>query len=274
MRTREGELDIFRGWSWEVCEFRLHHSHVYIPYTLLVYLLLSYLTNEFICNQPTYRYNSNIYFDLIPTDDPDFQSAPSVTDDTDDEVPLAQRLAQLHRVGANNAGTTSSNPRTKGVVGDAGGDPSTKRKNCPDVCADVERKVEIIKKTKHSRFTKSNKFEMIAQRRADLPALKTRTSPKQLVEFLATITGAQVRAIKEIGFGSILDLRVKIIPGAIGYYLVEHFDVVSMSLNLHIGKESLHITDREVHDTLGIPIGHDKVTWDVGPVDKSTGQDA
>ncbi|MFS7979869.1 hypothetical protein Hanom_Chr10g00932751 [Helianthus anomalus] len=68
---------------------------------------------------------------------------------------------------------------------------------------------------------------------------------------------AQLAVVKEIGFSSVLQLDVHMVPTCLGYCLVTNYDVESNSLD--IGSRKIEITRELVRDVLGIPMGDKQV---------------
>jgi hypothetical protein len=120
--------------------------------------------------------------------------------------------------------------------------------------AAVNKRAHEKEKTVQNPVAKKSRKDDVAQEGDKFPRLKIRTSPKSLVNFIETMNDEQKKAVKEMGFGSILELQVKELPQALGYWLVDKFHTGSRCVEL-VGKEKLHISDRNVWETLGIPLG-------------------
>ncbi|KAK9740409.1 hypothetical protein RND81_03G033100 [Saponaria officinalis] len=85
-----------------------------------------------------------------------------------------------------------------------------------------------------------------------LPSLRTRMSPSGLHNFIKeNPSNEQLEAIKNIGFGGLLQIQTDTIPGQLAYWLASSFDPYKCSLM----DEQLPIQDVDIHIALGIPIG-------------------
>uniref|UniRef100_A0A7N0UNC6 Uncharacterized protein n=1 Tax=Kalanchoe fedtschenkoi TaxID=63787 RepID=A0A7N0UNC6_KALFE len=80
---------------------------------------------------------------------------------------------------------------------------------------------------------------------------KTRCTPQRLHQILGNLTEQHRRGIKELGFGSILELRFWELPSRFGRWLVESFDANRCTLDMKIGR--LHITVDDIERILGLP---------------------
>ncbi|KAJ8444799.1 hypothetical protein Cgig2_014988 [Carnegiea gigantea] len=80
-----------------------------------------------------------------------------------------------------------------------------------------------------------------------------RMSPKGLRQLIEKLNDKQKEAIKEIGFGSFLYLKVDMIPGKLALQLVCNFNTCSCSLPLTHGR--LRVTEHDVYMTLALPKG-------------------
>ncbi|KAK6153198.1 hypothetical protein DH2020_012837 [Rehmannia glutinosa] len=86
------------------------------------------------------------------------------------------------------------------------------------------------------------------------PILTSRTSPKVLVEAMASFTDEQKHDVVEMRFESLLMLRISEFPGRLIYWLTENFNPMSSELVLANGKY-LHIDWKDVQRVLGFPNG-------------------
>nr|GMD31260.1 uncharacterized protein LOC109155623 isoform X2 [Ipomoea batatas] len=98
--------------------------------------------------------------------------------------------------------------------------------------------------------------------------IKTRCRPKPLVCAIKDFNSRQCEAVREIGFGGVLELQVTNAPLRLGYWLVTNFHPEDMSVHLPNGMKLL-LTKDDVAATLGLPCGPITITeWDsqvVGP---------
>nr|GEY04460.1 hypothetical protein [Tanacetum cinerariifolium] len=123
-------------------------------------------------------------------------------------------------------------------------------KECIDVITidvEVERvKNDVSKKKKDSLETKQ-----------DWLSIRTRGSPKVLYNLMKNLSPAQMKDIIDIGFGSMIGMASKEIPGKIAHFVVNNFDDDSMKLKLSNGVIS--ITPELVYKVLGVPLGETKI---------------
>ncbi|GKC94043.1 hypothetical protein Tco_1159485 [Tanacetum coccineum] len=84
-----------------------------------------------------------------------------------------------------------------------------------------------------------------------------RASPN-LLKFVLDVTNEyEKKAIRDIGFGSVIKFKIDMIPKALGRWLVDHFDANTCSLMYRNTK--LEITGKSVHEILGVPNGNIKI---------------
>ncbi|GJV17991.1 ulp1 protease family, C-terminal catalytic domain-containing protein [Tanacetum coccineum] len=76
--------------------------------------------------------------------------------------------------------------------------------------------------------------------------------PTSLFRVMTQLAGRQKQAVIDIGFGKVIDFKIKDIPTRLAYWLVDHFDEESCRLNVN-GKE-IEITRELVRDVLGVPL--------------------
>ncbi|KAJ0509294.1 putative Ulp1 protease family catalytic domain, papain-like cysteine peptidase superfamily [Helianthus annuus] len=87
--------------------------------------------------------------------------------------------------------------------------------------------------------------------------IRTRSCPANFCEMVQSLNVAQLAVVEEIGFSSVLQLDVHMVPTCLGYWLVTNYDVESN--NLDIGTRKIEITRELVRDVLGIPMGDKQV---------------
>ncbi|PWA58474.1 hypothetical protein CTI12_AA399780 [Artemisia annua] len=90
-------------------------------------------------------------------------------------------------------------------------------------------------------------------------AFKNRGSPTQLfkdIQFLKS-DNHSVNVLKKMGFGSLLDLKINIIPSRLGQHVVQSFDESTMSIKHWRG--DIKITKESVKEILGFPCGGLKI---------------
>ncbi|KNA14790.1 hypothetical protein SOVF_104300 [Spinacia oleracea] len=82
-------------------------------------------------------------------------------------------------------------------------------------------------------------------------------SPNSIAQLNKKISASQRSAIENIGFGDLLSLKISKLPLHLGLLLVESFDANSYCLRIH-GNE-FFITDKDVHEVLGLPLGGEEI---------------
>ncbi|KAJ8444803.1 hypothetical protein Cgig2_014992 [Carnegiea gigantea] len=93
-------------------------------------------------------------------------------------------------------------------------------------------------------------------------------SPKRLRQLIEKLNDKQKEAIKEIGFGGFLYLKVDMIPGKLALQLVRDFNTCSCSLPLTHGR--LRVIEHDVYMTLALPKGPLMVTKAKNEMNSST----
>ena len=83
--------------------------------------------------------------------------------------------------------------------------------------------------------------------------LQNRCAPGHIGEAVKALTIAQRLCVEEMGFASMLNLRVSQTPTALGYWLLMNYN--SHLNELNIGSCVFKITPQKVHEVLGIPMG-------------------
>lgn len=119
---------------------------------------------------------------------------------------------------------------------------------CKDVKVE-QVKVEIV--------YKQPEIEDVGQ----FQALKSRMSHSCVYRVVSSLSNVQKKDVREIGFGSLLDLKATHLPLQLAYWLVVHFDAGNCSLSLP-NEQPLVITEEDVHDVLGLPVGGEVLQFD------------
>uniref|UniRef100_A0A803N570 Uncharacterized protein n=1 Tax=Chenopodium quinoa TaxID=63459 RepID=A0A803N570_CHEQI len=86
--------------------------------------------------------------------------------------------------------------------------------------------------------------------------LHSRMSPSSIVQVMESVllSQNQLKAVRDIGFGSMEFLKVTQLPLRLGLWLVQHFDAKTCSLNIP-DSDPFRITEDHVHEVLRLPIG-------------------
>ncbi|PWA63497.1 hypothetical protein CTI12_AA353550 [Artemisia annua] len=85
------------------------------------------------------------------------------------------------------------------------------------------------------------------------PMVKIKKFPGPLYEIINEITMDQKRAVSGLGFTSLMDFGLNVMPSRLGHWLLERFDAKSGILTVF--GETIHITPERVHHTFGFPMG-------------------
>ncbi|PWA83764.1 hypothetical protein CTI12_AA117560 [Artemisia annua] len=85
------------------------------------------------------------------------------------------------------------------------------------------------------------------------PMVKIKNFPGPLYEIINEMTMDQKRAVLGLGFTSLMDFGLNVMPNRLGHWLLERFDAKSGILTV-VG-ETIHITPERVHHTFGFPMG-------------------
>lgn len=92
------------------------------------------------------------------------------------------------------------------------------------------------------------KRKLASKRDNDANVLPSKMSPRIFYKMLLKLSMEQKNAVKNIRFGSILDLEVMDLPRRLGRFLVEKFDYCN---SLVLEKGNLTKSKDDVHSTLG-----------------------
>ena len=102
----------------------------------------------------------------------------------------------------------------------------------------------------------SDGFENIKIRR---PKLVVKVGVKNLVDAIEKMNKRQLAALEEMGFGQRVHLKIRSIPAEMAFSLLENFNLDNCTRIKLIDDEPLHITEEDVHATLGLPRGEWKI---------------
>ncbi|KAL2893663.1 O-fucosyltransferase 16 [Bienertia sinuspersici] len=108
----------------------------------------------------------------------------------------------------------------------------------------------------------SLKSDSVVSVKSRYMCLSSRMSPSSVCSVMKNLSPSQKKAVNEIGFGSLEYLKVTQIPLQLGYWLVKHFDANSCSLVIP-GGDALTISEEDVHEVLGLPIGGEEIELDL-----------
>ncbi|PWA94510.1 hypothetical protein CTI12_AA056280 [Artemisia annua] len=102
-----------------------------------------------------------------------------------------------------------------------------------------------------------NLRQILQPKQDKFPMVKIKNFPGPLYEIINKITMDQKRAISYLGFISLMDFGLNVMPSRLGYLLLERFDAKSGILSVF--GETIKITPERVHHTFGFPMGQLKV---------------
>ncbi|GJW21370.1 hypothetical protein Tco_0031992 [Tanacetum coccineum] len=89
-------------------------------------------------------------------------------------------------------------------------------------------------------------------------SIKSRQCPAKLFNVVKTLSDAQKKDVREMGFASILKLDIVVNPLKMGYWVVDRLNPETLCLEID-NKTALQITRQSVHDIFGFPMGNIKV---------------
>lgn len=89
----------------------------------------------------------------------------------------------------------------------------------------------------------------------NFPNLRCRTSPRSLIKACNGMSEDQRNAVRDIGFGHILNLKIKEVPRKMSHWVVNNFDPRSCEIIL-IENWRIHIEEEDVHRVFGFPMGN------------------
>ncbi|CAA0828627.1 Unknown protein [Striga hermonthica] len=92
-----------------------------------------------------------------------------------------------------------------------------------------------------------------------LPSINTRSSSAIFVKAVSGLTDDQKEAVRDMGFGRLLELTITTTPAKMGYWLVDSFNHMDRKLKLYDG-EKIHVKEEDVYAALGLPRGTIEVT--------------
>ncbi|KAK9050849.1 hypothetical protein SSX86_030181 [Deinandra increscens subsp. villosa] len=122
-----------------------------------------------------------------------------------------------------------------------------------DESSHAGRKKSLSKRKRPSKPKKVGKVESKLKKLKDsLPGLRPRAVPNQLIEAIGALSKKQREAVKNIGFGKILTLKVDKIPAKLGHFVVDNFDQEIMAIDMGDDKK-IEVDDDVVHQLLGVP---------------------
>ena len=119
------------------------------------------------------------------------------------------------------------------------------------VAAECRTPLKTITPTEHKNGTKSSNVKPYIRYTGE--RLKIRSATSNVCKMISGLRSEQMRAINSIGFGSILNFNVDIIPTGLGFWLLRNYDPETCTLN--VGSHTISITRELVHNIFGVPMG-------------------
>ncbi|XP_057802154.1 uncharacterized protein LOC131017418 [Salvia miltiorrhiza] len=90
------------------------------------------------------------------------------------------------------------------------------------------------------------------------PKLNTRTCVAALFDGLKLMNNPQKESVKKMGFGVILELSIREIPGRMAYWVLDHFNYESGELEISPEKK-IKVTEDDVYRVFGVPRGNKEI---------------
>ncbi|XP_057775900.1 factor of DNA methylation 4-like isoform X2 [Salvia miltiorrhiza] len=134
------------------------------------------------------------------------------------------------------------------------------RKSSKDACdasvaSPAKKNVTCTPSTSQACSTKEVAGEQETGDLKEIPSLSTLASFYDRIQMLNV---PQKAAIREMGFGKILDLGIREIPGKLAYWTLDRFNSRSCAMELNDGLK-LEITEDDVYRVFGFPKGEKKI---------------
>ncbi|CAA0805903.1 Unknown protein [Striga hermonthica] len=86
------------------------------------------------------------------------------------------------------------------------------------------------------------------------PSVSTRTSAGTFVKAISGLSNVKKNAVREMGFGRLLELSITTTPLKMGFWLVNNFNHLDRKLQLYDG-EKVHVKKEDVYAVFGLPRG-------------------
>ncbi|CAA0805904.1 Unknown protein [Striga hermonthica] len=208
------------------------------------------------------------------------------SDDFVDDVPLS-RLAEIKKTRHGTRrraflplvqqGDTSTKPDKTEEAERVGGLPkrskvgaSTSQYDSDDFVDDVpiRYQAEITKSRNDKGKRKIDDTDIIVKHSVDeasivdvesdddkvFPSVSTRTSAGTFVKAISGLSNVKKNAVREMGFGRLLELSITTTPLKMGFWLVNNFNHLDRKLQLYDG-EKVHVKKEDVYVVFGLPRG-------------------
>nr|GEX24309.1 peptidase S10, serine carboxypeptidase, alpha/beta hydrolase fold protein [Tanacetum cinerariifolium] len=117
---------------------------------------------------------------------------------------------------------------------------------------DYREENETEKESGESEEESSNEDKGIEDNSED-KMYRTRNPPKSLANIMSKLTNAQIKSLKDMGFGSFVGYKINRFPTALTRWLLLNYD--PRTSVLQAGDVKIKITSQTVHDIFGLPMG-------------------
>ncbi|KAK1380012.1 hypothetical protein POM88_026756 [Heracleum sosnowskyi] len=124
---------------------------------------------------------------------------------------------------------------------------------------EMKKKRKTSEKEEHGSEDNDEPNETIRKKKNVTKLFKIRNSPSNLTTMMSVLSGQQRTWVRTTGFGSLFDFNLERIPHHLAFHILQSFDASSRSLQ--IDGKTLPITDIDVHEVLGLPIGQKSFTY-------------
>lgn len=139
---------------------------------------------------------------------------------------------------------------------------SKKRDNQEEHVDDVPSPPKKKKRTTiiddNNSVTSDEEMNVVEEKINEPFPISSRTTPAQLLQVIKKLNKDQVQAVKDIGFGSLLEMKINMIPARLGHYVVDNFDDNELTINTE--NSEIKVTAEMISELLGIPSGGKKIS--------------
>jgi len=148
----------------------------------------------------------------------------------------------------------SSSDRSDQVLATALERRKRKRESAPTSKAQTQDMQKKQKKKPATKATKKGK-EVAEENPKPKNYFTVRTTPKQLFTLVSSLTEEHHQAVKDIGFGPLLDIKVTHCDGVLIKHILKKMDIERCSIEIGDMDDELCLTEEDVESTLGLPRG-------------------
>ncbi|KAK1369641.1 hypothetical protein POM88_035733 [Heracleum sosnowskyi] len=123
----------------------------------------------------------------------------------------------------------------------------------------TKSKLGLVDEEEHGSEDSDEPNETIRKKKNVTKLFKIRNSPSNLTTMMSVLSGQQRTWVRTTGFGSLFDFNLERIPHHLAFHILQSFDASSRSLK--IDGKTLPITDIDVHEVVGLPVGQKSFTY-------------